>query len=96
MTTTRYLVFFSPFDIFYKLVKFLPIKIVISCCKELVRCRKIYDGVNHAMHLYPNSYVIIVLVGAVKGAGAGFMTVLDRLNRGVFIQNSSEVLHPSL
>ena len=88
--------FFSPFDIFYKLVKFLPIKICLSVCKELLRTRKIYDGVNHALHIYPNSYVIIVLVGAMKGAGSGFLSMIDRFNRGIFLPNSNEVLHPSL
>ncbi len=92
----RYLVFFSPFDLFYKLVKFLPIKIALSMGKELQRTRKIYDGVQHALHLYPNSYVIIIVVGAMKGAGSGFLSVIDRMNRGIFLPNSNEILHPSL
>lgn len=90
------MVFFSPFDIVYKLIKFLPIKIALSVCKELQRSRKIIDGVNHASHLYPNSYVIIVLVGALKGSGSGFLTIIDRFNRGFYLPNSNEILHPSL
>ena len=90
------MVFFSPFDIFYKLVKFTPIKIVLYASKELQRSRKIYDGVGHALHLYPNAYIIIVLVGALKGAGSGFLTIIDRFNRGFYLPNSGEVLHPSL
>jgi hypothetical protein len=95
-TICWYLVFFSPFDLFYKIVKFLPIKIVLSVCKELQRSRKIYDGVVHAIHIYPNSYVIIILVGAMKGAGSGFLQIVDRFNRGFFLPNSNEALHPSL
>lgn len=90
-----YLIFFSPFDIVYKLVKFLPIKIVLSVCKELLRVRKINDGVSHALHIYPTSYVIIVLCGSLKGAGSGFLTIIERFNRGFFLPNSSEVLHPT-
>jgi len=90
-----YLVFFSPFDLFYKLVKFLPIKMALSACKELQRTRKIYDGVLHGLHLYPNSYIIIVLAGAMKGAGANFITIIDRFNRGFFLPNTGEFLHPS-
>lgn len=90
-----YLVFFSPFDIFYKFVKLLPVKIVLSVLKEVLRARKIYEGVAHALHIYPNSYVIIVSVGCLKGAGSGFLTVIDRFNRGIFLPNTSEVLHPS-
>ncbi len=79
--------FYSPFDIVYKLSKVLPIKIILW---------KIYEGVNHAHHLYPNAYVIIVIVGAVKGAGSGFMNVIDRFIRGIWLPNSNEILYPSL
>ncbi len=88
--------FFSPFDVFYKLVKFLPIKIALSVMKEVVRVRKVYDGVAHALHVYPNSYVIIILCGALKGAGSGFLTIVDRFNRGFYLPNTSEILHPTL
>jgi hypothetical protein len=92
----RYLVFFSPFDVCYKVVKFLPCKIALSVAKEVLRTRKIYDGVGHAIHLVPNAYVIIVTIGALKGAGSGFLTIIDRFNRGFYLPNASEVLHPSL
>lgn len=59
--------FYSPFDIVYKLCKFLPIKIVIAIMKEIIRCKKIHDGVTHAANLYPNSYLIMVMIGTVKG-----------------------------
>ncbi len=88
--------FFSPFDIGYKVVKFLPCKIALSVAKEILRVRKIYDGVGHALHLYPNAYVIIVTIGALKGAGSGFLTIIDRFNRGFYLPNASEVLHPTL
>jgi trimeric intracellular cation channel len=74
----------------------LPIKIALSLGKELQRSRKIYDGVSHALHLYPSSYVIIIVVGAMKGAGSGFLSIIDRLNRGIFLPNTNEILHPSL
>ncbi|CAF0808785.1 unnamed protein product [Brachionus calyciflorus] len=94
-TACWYLVFFSPFDLVYKLVKFLPIKLGLSVLKEIQRSRKIFDGVNHGLHLYPNSYIIIVLVGALKGAGSGFLTIIDRFNRGIYLPNTNETLHPS-
>ena len=88
--------FFSPFDIVYKLVKFLPFKIALSVGKELLRVRKIYDGVGHALHMHPNAYIIIVLFGALKGAGSGFLSIIDRFNRGFYLPNANEVLHPTL
>ena len=90
------MVFFSPFDIFYKFVKLTPVKLVLCVLKEVLRVRKVYEGVAHALHIYPNSYVIIVLVGCMKGAGSGFLTILDRFNRGFYLSNTSEVLHPTL
>lgn len=65
-------------------------------CKELQRSRKIIDGVAHASHLYPNSFIIIILVGALKGSGSGFLSVVDRFNRGFYLPNSNEILHPTL
>jgi hypothetical protein len=70
--------------------------LVICAFKELQRTRKIYDGVHHAEHIYPNGYIIIVICGAMKGAGAGFLTIFERMNRGIFIPNTSETMHPSL
>jgi hypothetical protein len=90
------LVFFSPFDVFYKFIKFTPVKVVISVMKEVLRVRKVYDGVAHALHIYPNSYVIVVLVGCMKGAGSGFLVVVDRFNRGFYMPNANEILHPTL
>ena len=92
----RYLVFYSPFDIFYKLVKFLPIKTILCALKETQRTRKIYEGVNHAMHAVPNGYIIIVLIGSIKGSGSGFMSIIDRFIRGVWIPNTNEILYPTL
>ena len=36
-TAVWYAMFYSPFDISYKLAKFLPIKIVIAAMKEVYR-----------------------------------------------------------
>lgn len=90
-----YLVFFSPFDMVYKLTKVVPVKIVLSVLKEVLRARKVYDGVAHALHIYPNSYVIVVLVGCMKGAGSGFLVIFDRFNRGFYMPNAGEVLQPT-
>lgn len=62
-----YLIFYSPFDIVYKICKFTPFKIVISAMKEVIRCKKIHDGVVHASKLYPSSYLIMVIIGTIKG-----------------------------
>ena len=58
---------FAPFDLVYKLAKILPIKLVLSVLKETQRAHKIYHGVLVAAKLYPSAYIIIVLVGTIKG-----------------------------
>lgn len=63
MVFFRYLVFYTPFDVGYKVAKFLPVKVVASAMKEIYRAKKVYDGVSHAAKLYPNAYVIMIIVG---------------------------------
>ena len=63
----RYLINYSPFDLVYKICKFLPFKLFIYCLKEVQRANKIHHGVLYAMKLYPGSYVIIGIIGVVKG-----------------------------
>lgn len=63
----RYLIFYSPFDIVYKICKFLPVKLVIASMKEVMRCKKVYDGVVHAAKIYPNAYLIMIIIGVIKG-----------------------------
>ena len=58
---------YSPFDLIYKLAKFLPVKIVICMLKEVQRVNKIHHGVTYAMKIFPTSYLVIVIIGVVKG-----------------------------
>lgn len=41
----------------------------MSCLFNLVyySCKKVHDGVLHAAKLYPNAYIIMVIVGTLKG-----------------------------
>lgn len=94
-TAVWYLVNYSPFDLAYKLVRFLPFKLVIYCMKEVQRANKVHHGVLYAMKLFPGSYLIIVLIGVVKGAGYYYMRIFERLVRGLWIPSSHEFLQPS-
>jgi hypothetical protein len=91
-----YLVFYSPFDVIYKLCKFLPIKILLAAMKEVTRCKKVHDGVVHAAKLYPNGYLIMAIVGTIKGNGAAFMKLVERMLRGVWTPNAIEIMAPTL
>jgi len=90
-----YLMFYSPFDIVYKLTSFLPFKLVIACMKEINRCHKIHHGVMHASKIYPNSYFIILLIGTVKGNGAGLLKVMERMFRGIWQPSAIEFIQPT-
>ncbi|VDN55623.1 unnamed protein product [Dracunculus medinensis] len=94
-TLVWYLVFYSPFDLIYKISKILPIKVVLCVMKEIFRTYKVAHGVSHAAKLYPNSYIIHVLVGIAKGAGSGILKTLEQLIRGVWIPSYNEILRPS-
>jgi len=90
-----YLINYSPFDLVYKLCKFLPVKICICILKEVQRVNKVHHGVTYALKLYPNSYVVTVIIGVVKGAGYEYMRALERLVRGVWVPTTNGFLTPS-
>lgn len=92
----RYAMFYTPADLGYKVAKFLPVKVVCSAMKEIYRCKKVYDGVTHAAKLYPNAYLIMIIVGTIKGNGAGFTRLMERLIRGVWTPTAMEFMQPSL
>ncbi|XP_037936232.1 trimeric intracellular cation channel type 1B.1-like [Teleopsis dalmanni] len=94
-TVVWYLVFYTPFDIGYKIGKFLPIKLVASAMKEIYRAKKVYDGVSHAAKLYPNAWIIMIIIGTLKGNGAGFTKLLERLIRGAWTPTAMEFMQPS-
>jgi len=94
-TICWYLVNYSPFDLVYKLVKLLPCYLALSILKETQRAHKVYHGVLVAAKLYPSSYLVIIIIGTIKGAGSGIMKSFDRLIRGIWIPGSNEVLQPT-
>lgn len=91
-----YAINYSPFDIIYKLSKFTPFKVIIYSMKEIQRASKVHHGVHLASKLYPHAYVIICVVGVLKGAGYYYMRIVERLVRGTWIPTSNEILQPTL
>jgi len=94
-TAVWYLVFYSPFDIVYKFSKMTPIKIVLCILKEVQRAYKVSHGVAHAAKLYPNSYLVHILVGTAKGAGSGVIRTFEQLVRGIWAPAHNELLRPT-
>nr|XP_060640803.1 trimeric intracellular cation channel type A [Anolis sagrei ordinatus] len=92
-TAVWYLTFFCPLNLFYKCVSFLPIKLVFVAMKEVVRVRKIAAGVHHAHHAYHHGWVVMVIIGFVKGSGVALMSNFEQLLRGVWKPETNELLH---
>lgn len=94
-TIVWYLVFYAPFDGIYKISKITPVKCVLAVMKEVKKAYKVSHGVSHAAKLYPNSYLVQVLVGTAKGAGSGVLRLLEQLIRGIWMPNHNEFLRPA-
>lgn len=94
-TAVWYLIFYSPFDVVYKLSKVLPIKLALALAKEVTRAKKVHDGVHHAAKLYPSGYLIMIIIGVVKGNGSSFLKVFERLLRGFWTPQAMEIMQPS-
>jgi hypothetical protein len=94
-TLIWYSIFYSPFDIIYKFCNFLPIKVALNCMNEINTCKTIYQGIIHASKVFPDSYVIMVFIGIVRGNGPGFTRMFERLIRGNWSMNVLEFMHPS-
>lgn len=90
-----YAVFYSPFDLIARLLRFIPIRLLIGIAKEIQRTRKIYDGVQTTLALYPDGYLIVVFIGAIKGCGGLLLSSIDRFIRGVWLPTQNEFLYPS-
>jgi len=52
----------------YVLTSAFMFMLLYSCKKSVIfSCKKVHDGVLHAAKLYPNAYIIMVLIGTLKG-----------------------------
>ena len=91
------LVFFSPGDFFYKLVKSKPFYLPICVIKEIFRAKKIFAGLQDGQNAYPNSpYLIPVTVAVIKGNGSAFMAPFARAIRGSWVASKAEWVSPSV
>ncbi|CAL4121238.1 unnamed protein product [Meganyctiphanes norvegica] len=94
-TISWYLVFYTPFDLTITLCKILPVKLVLYVMKEIHRVKKVSGGVTLGAKHYPGNFVIMLIIGTLKGNGAGFMKIFSRLVRGTWSPSAIEVLSPS-
>jgi hypothetical protein len=65
-----YLVFFAPCDILTNICSDRLVKTFLLLLKEVQRMRGIKAGVLASLKVYPESWFVAVLMGAVRGSGA--------------------------
>lgn len=94
-TVVWYLVFYSPFDISYKVMRITPVRAIFMILKELDRARKCYEGVLQASHVFYNGYLIWIILGTIRGAGGNLFSFVERFIRGTWSPNINELLTPS-
>ncbi|CAF0771198.1 unnamed protein product [Rotaria sp. Silwood1] len=94
-TICWYLVFYSPFDIITRLLRFIPIRICVGVGKEIQRTKKLFDGVHTTLAIYPDAYIIVIIIGAIKGCGGSIMSSIDRFIRGIWLPTQHEFLFPT-
>jgi len=90
-----YIVNYFPFDIFYKLNRFMPIRLIVCVLKEIQRTKKIYLGVKMASRKHPGNVLLWLTIGMIKGSGYSQLKIIERLIRGVWLPASNEFLKPS-
>ncbi|CAH8624205.1 unnamed protein product [Schistosoma guineensis] len=83
-TVVWYLINYFPFDLLYRLCKILPIRLLVCSLKEVQRAKKIFIGVHHGLHLFPNSPVMCVLLGLLKGVGSLYMRPVSNYVLGIW------------
>lgn len=95
ITLLWYLMNYSPFDIVYKVMNLYPMVLIASVLQEFLRVRFIYLGLQQAAKVYPGAYIIMLIGGAIKGNGYGFIRIVERLIRGKWSPQTNEILHVS-
>ena len=62
-------IFFTPGDIAYKIVKLLPVYVVICSLKEILRAKKVYKGLEEGKLAMPSNGSLLfipVLIATLK------------------------------
>jgi len=63
--------------------------------KKFNEQKKFFDGVHSTLAIYPDGYIIVVIIGAIKGCAGSLMLTIDRFIRGVWLPAQHEFLFPT-
>lgn len=62
---------------------------------EIHNCKVIYQGITHSARVFPGSYIVMIIVGIVRGNGPGFVRMIEKVMKGDWSIIDSEFMHPS-
>lgn len=94
-TIIWYLINYSLLDIIHTLTKIRFVQMIVAIMVEWFRTNQIYEGVNLAMEKYDSAPFIALTIGTISGNGIGFMLLIHRLFRGIWIPEDVEFMTPS-
>lgn len=95
-TLVWWAVCYSPGDVVYNLATNKVVYIPVCVVKEIYRAKKVLGGIGDAQKVFPDHELAMVMIGAIKGNGSGFIKPITRLVCGVWKPSSSEVLSMSV
>jgi len=87
---------YSPGDVVYNLATNKVVYMPVCVVKEIYRAKKTLGGVLDAKKVFPDHELAMVMIGAIKGNGSGFMKPITRLVCGQWKPTSTEVLEMSV
>ncbi|ESO07281.1 hypothetical protein HELRODRAFT_98638 [Helobdella robusta] len=96
ITVVWYLINYSPFDVFFNFINLLPVKFILNLLKEVRRVNKVDQGINFALKVMPDTHIVPLAFGILKGTATNHMKVFHRLTCGVWQPSSIELLNPSI
>merc|ERR1712080_155388 len=87
---------YSPGDCIYSLATNKIVYVPVCVVKEVYRAKKVLGGIADAGKVFPDHELAMVMIGAIKGNGSGFIKPITRLVCGVWTPSNSEVLAMSV
>ncbi|CAL4133184.1 unnamed protein product [Meganyctiphanes norvegica] len=94
-TLVWYLTFYCPSDLHVTMCKVYPVKVTLYVIKEIYRVHKVTAGVSLAAKVFPGNYLIMIIIGTIKGNASAFMMIISSLFRGKWEASSMEVISPT-
>lgn len=92
MSLVWYLVFYAPYDIFYKLVCFLHIRLPLGFLQDILRIQLVIAAIQTIHAVYPNTILYPFVFATVKSSGFMFIKYAEAI---IFTNKSNGFVVPN-